>query len=133
MKKFVAFAASVLLLAVAAAALPAHAQDLLDKVKERGKLIVGVNAFQETDEKPMEILQVDPHVEHEQVQALKRLKKSRDAAAAKRALDEVRRIAATAENLLPSLLNAADARCTVGELMLAIADVFGRYRTAGLM
>ncbi len=102
-------------------------------VDAKRKLIVGVNAFQETDEKPMKILQVDPHVEQEQVQALTRLKKSRDAAAVKRSLNEVRRIAATSENLLPALLDAADARCTVGELMSAMADVFGRYRTAGLM
>jgi methylmalonyl-CoA mutase N-terminal domain/subunit len=42
-------------------------------------------------------------------------------------LDAVRRVAGTRENLLPTLLGAARARCTVGEIMNALADVFGRY------
>jgi methylmalonyl-CoA mutase N-terminal domain/subunit len=97
------------------------------------KLIVGVNAFQETDEKPLEILQVDSQVEAEQTRTLKRLKKDRSAEAVSRALAAVRKDASTDANLLPGLLEAADARCTVGELMAALADVFGKYRTAGLV
>jgi methylmalonyl-CoA mutase N-terminal domain/subunit len=42
----------------------------------------------------------------------------------------VRRVAATRENLLPTLIEAARARCTVGEIMAALADVFGRYEGA---
>jgi methylmalonyl-CoA mutase N-terminal domain/subunit len=45
----------------------------------------------------------------------------------RRLLAEVRRVAATKENLMPVLIEAARARCTVGELMNAMADVFGRY------
>jgi methylmalonyl-CoA mutase N-terminal domain/subunit len=39
-------------------------------------------------------------------------------------------VAATTENLLPTLLDAARARCTVGEIMRALEDVFGRYEGA---
>jgi methylmalonyl-CoA mutase, N-terminal domain len=91
------------------------------------KLIVGVNAFVEKDEKPLELLQVDYAVEGEQIGRLKKLKANRDAAAAARALSEIKRLAATKTNLMPSLLQAAEARCTVGEIMNALADVFGRY------
>ena len=45
----------------------------------------------------------------------------------RRNLDQVRRLAATDTNLMPVLIEAARARCTVGELMNAMADVFGRY------
>lgn len=102
-------------------------------IDARRKLIVGVNAFQETDEKPMDILQVDPHVEAVQNQALKALKTKRDNQTAARCLDAIRRTAATNANLLPPMLEAADARCTVGEIMTALAEVFGRYRTSGLI
>ncbi|MEI7688291.1 MAG: methylmalonyl-CoA mutase family protein, partial [Planctomycetota bacterium] len=102
-------------------------------IDARRKLIVGVNAFQETDEKPMDILQVDPHVEAVQNQALKALKAKRDNQTAARCLDAIRRTAATNANLLPPMLEAADARCTVGEIMTALAEVFGRYRTSGLI
>ena len=97
------------------------------EVDARRKLIVGVNAFVEPDEKPMETLIVDDAVEKEQIARLRAVKARRDGEAARRCLDEVRRVAATAENLTPALLEAARARCTVGETMNALADVFGRY------
>jgi methylmalonyl-CoA mutase N-terminal domain/subunit len=97
------------------------------EVDARRKLIVGVNAFVEPDEKPIETLVVDDTVEREQVERLRQVKGRRDAEGARRCLTEVRRVAATKDNLLPALLEAARARCTVGEVMGALADVFGRY------
>jgi methylmalonyl-CoA mutase N-terminal domain/subunit len=94
------------------------------------KLIVGVNAFQEAEEKPIETLVIDESVEKEQVAKLRRLKAQRDQEVVRRSLRAVRQVAATHENLLPTLLEAARARCTVGEIMQALADVFGRYEGA---
>jgi methylmalonyl-CoA mutase N-terminal domain/subunit len=91
------------------------------------KLIVGVNAFQEADEKPLETLTVGETVEKEQIERLRDLRPRRDGAAVRRCLDAVRRVAGTSQNLLPPLLEAARARCTVGEAMNALAEVFGRY------
>ncbi len=97
------------------------------EVDARRKLIVGVNAFVESDEKPLETLSIEETVEKEQVAKLKGIKVKRDNEAVRRCLDTVRRVAATKENLTPTLLDAAEARCTVGEIMAALADVFGRY------
>jgi methylmalonyl-CoA mutase N-terminal domain/subunit len=100
------------------------------EIDAKRKLIVGVNAFQENDEKPIETLVIDDTVEKEQVERLRRIRAQRDAATARKALDEIKRVAATKANLLPPLLEAAKARCTVGEIMNALADVFGRYEGA---
>jgi methylmalonyl-CoA mutase N-terminal domain/subunit len=97
------------------------------EIDAKRKLIVGVNAFVEKEETPIEILQIDHAVETEQVARLKKLKASRDAGSVTRALNEIRKIAATKANLMPALLTAAETRCTVGEIMNALADVFGRY------
>src|SRR5213596_1574982 len=43
-------------------------------VDARRKLLVGVNAFQESEEKPLDILQVDASVEPEQIAALRQIK-----------------------------------------------------------
>jgi methylmalonyl-CoA mutase N-terminal domain/subunit len=96
-------------------------------VDAQRKLIVGVNAFVEKEEKPLETLVIDDSVEREQKQRLATLKARRDDGAVRRSLAEVRRVAATTENLMPALLEAARARCTVGEIMHALAEVFGRY------
>jgi methylmalonyl-CoA mutase, N-terminal domain len=97
------------------------------EVDARRKLIVGVNAFVEPEEKPIETLVIDESVEREQVAGLKKVKAQRDGEAVRRSLDAVRRVAGTKENLMPALLDAARARCGVGEIMRALADVFGRY------
>ncbi len=97
------------------------------EVDTKRKLIVGVNAFVEPEEKPLETLMIDETVEKEQVGSLRRIKGQRDAGAVERTLAEVRRVAATTENLMPAFLEAARVRCTVGEIMAALADVFGRY------
>jgi methylmalonyl-CoA mutase N-terminal domain/subunit len=97
------------------------------EVDARRKLIVSVNAFQEADEKPIETLQIDDAVEKEQVTKLRARKQQRDAAAVRKHLDAVKREAAAGVNLMPALIEAAEARCAVGEVMHALADVFGRY------
>ncbi len=99
-------------------------------IDAKNKLIVGVNAFQETDEKPLDTLVLDPHVEANKVESLRKARQKRDGEVANRALDRIRKDAAGSVNVFPALLEAAHARCTVGEIMNAMADVFGRYEGA---
>ena len=97
------------------------------EIDAKRKLIVGVNAFQENDERPLHTQPMDERVEAQQRAALRTIKQARDAGALAKALAEVRRVAQTKENLMPALLEAAQVRASVGEIMAALADVFGRY------
>ncbi len=97
------------------------------EVEAKRKIIVGVNAFQEPEQIPIELLNVDHSVEPEQIAALRRVKELRGQDDVRRSLDDVRRAASDHRNLLPPLLDAASARATVGEVMNALADVLGRY------
>ncbi len=90
------------------------------------KIVVGVNAYQEAEAKPIDILTIDHEVEREQVGRLAEIKAERSTADLERALDAVRRAAEARQNMLPTLLDAARARATVGETMQALADVYGR-------
>jgi methylmalonyl-CoA mutase N-terminal domain/subunit len=96
-------------------------------VDTKRKLIVGVNAFVEPDRKPMEILTVGRQVEQDQIAALGATRNRREDGQARRCLEELRRAAATSQNVMVPLLEAAHARASVGEIMNALADVFGRY------
>jgi methylmalonyl-CoA mutase, N-terminal domain len=100
------------------------------EVDARRKLIVGVNAFVEPEQKPIDTLVIDDKVEKEQVANLRKIKAARDNKAVQRKLVEIKQVAATQQNLMPVLLEAARVRCTVGEIMNALADVFGRYEGA---
>jgi methylmalonyl-CoA mutase, N-terminal domain len=97
------------------------------EVDAKRKLIVGLNAFVEPDEKSMETLTVDGEVEKDQIAALRATRRGRQAGEVQRCLGELRRAAGTSENLINPLLQAAFARASVGEIMNALADVFGRY------
>src|SRR5207302_1906166 len=67
------------------------------EIDSKRKLIVGVNAFQDSDEKPIETLVIDDHVERDQLAALENTKRRREPGAADRALADVRRVAATSD------------------------------------
>ncbi len=97
------------------------------EVEAKRKVIVGVNAFQETGEKPIETLVIDDTVEKGQVARLKERKAKRDNERVTLALSRIRHDAETSRNLMPALIDAAEVRCSVGEIMNALADVFGRY------
>ena len=94
------------------------------------KIIVGVNAYQAAEEKPIEILSIDHAVETEQIESLARVKRERSSDDVRRTLAAACRAAESGQNILPALLDAARARATVGEVMTALAEVYGRCDSA---
>jgi methylmalonyl-CoA mutase N-terminal domain/subunit len=92
-------------------------------------VVVGVNAcFEGNDEPPPPTLRIGPEVEDEQRRRLEKAKRDRDDAAVGAALARVRADAADPEiNLMPVLLDAVRTHATVGEIVDALADVFGRW------
>ena len=89
--------------------------------------IVGVNRY--TDDAPADIpiLQIDEQVERDQVARVADLRGRRDAAAAERTIDALRRAASGPANLMPFILDAVRAYVTVGEMCDALRDVWGEY------
>jgi len=92
------------------------------------KLIVGVNAFEQSNDEPIPIMEVDAAIESTQIESLRRIKANRSSAEVSSSLDDLRKAAAAGNNVMPALLEAADARVTVQECMDTLAEVFGRFR-----
>jgi (2R)-ethylmalonyl-CoA mutase len=98
------------------------------------QVVVGVNRYTEGADSPLvenldeAILSVDPKVEAHQKQELARWRDQRDAEAAERALQELRRVAQTSENIIPASIAAAHAGVTTGEWAHALRDIWGEYR-----
>ncbi|MFH0982160.1 MAG: methylmalonyl-CoA mutase family protein [Planctomycetota bacterium] len=90
-------------------------------------VIVGVNKFREENEKPISILQIEQTTEDKQVARLRELKRRRGAARHREALEKIRHAARAGENLMPALIEAAEADATVGEMMDTMKSVFGTY------
>ncbi len=91
-------------------------------------VIVGVNKYQIEEEPLDNIREVSDSVRDEQIARLQKLKKKRDPAAVKRALEALTHCAEFNDgNLLEAAIAAARARATVGEISGALEKVFGRY------
>jgi methylmalonyl-CoA mutase N-terminal domain/subunit len=97
-------------------------------IDTREKLIVGVNAFEQPDDQPLPIMEVDAEIESAQIESLRKIKASRSPVNVSTSLDALRKAAASGDNVMPALLQAADARATIQECMDALADVVGRFR-----
>ncbi len=92
------------------------------------RIIVGVNEYvDENEERPIDILTIPDTVETEQVRRLEDFKKRRDPAAVAAALDVIRETCRKNENVMPALIDGALANCTLGEMVQAMADIYGRY------
>ena len=98
------------------------------EIEQHRRVIVGVNDFV-TNEPALSIplLQIGD-TEAEQRERLAHVRATRDDALVKRRLDDLREAARSNENMMPLILDAARAYCTLYEIRAAMEDVFGAYR-----
>jgi len=98
------------------------------QVESGEKVMVGVNKYVVGDEPPLEVLRIDPEVERRQVERVRERKRARDGAVVRRRLAAVRDAAASGANVMPPVIDAVKAGCTVGEISDLFREVFGVYR-----
>jgi methylmalonyl-CoA mutase N-terminal domain/subunit len=91
------------------------------------KIVVGVNAFA-MEHEPIPLLEIDETVARQQVARLRKVRKSRNQAAAKSSLADLKKAARDDRNLMPFLLKSVKAYATLGEIMDALKDVYGEYQ-----
>ena len=98
------------------------------RIDAEQEIIVGVNRFQHAEETQIDLLEVDnTKVRTQQVEQLAQLKASRDHVKVDELLKRLEHAAKTSENLLEIAVECALARCTLGEISMALEQVFGRY------
>jgi methylmalonyl-CoA mutase N-terminal domain/subunit len=92
------------------------------------RIVVGVNRF--ADERPATAppFRHDPRIERERAAFLAQWREGREARAAKDALAKLERDARGTANLMPAILAALVAKCTLGEVCDTMRGVFGSHR-----
>ncbi len=122
-----------------AALVDAH-RERIQRIESGEQTVVGQNRFTETEDSPLTadaeggILVVDPALEAEQIDAVRRWRSQRDQGAVDAALSELARVAALeddareGENLMIATIAAARAGATTGEWAHTLREVFGSYR-----
>ena len=100
------------------------------EVDRQERIIVGMNAYTEPEERHLSILKIKAEVEKKQVQRLKQRKKNRNTKKVAAALGQLAAVAEANGDLMPAVLEAVRAESTVGEICGVFRRVYGEYREA---
>lgn len=98
------------------------------EIENKERIVVGLNRFQVEEEKPTNLLRVDPGVRTAQLEKLGKLKEERDQENVGRCLARLEQAAQGKENLMVPILDAVKAYATLGEICDTLRGVFGEYR-----
>lgn len=97
------------------------------EVEAGERTIVGVNRFQSEDH-PIELLQIDETAARRQSAKLAALRQRRENGRVQQALDALKRAAEGTHNTMPFILDAVRAYATLGEICEALRQVLGSYQ-----
>ncbi len=97
-------------------------------IENKERIIVGVNKFIVEEKNKPNLLKVNPVIGENQRKRLKELKENRDNIKVKNALEKIRKIANTNQNLMPPIIEAVKVYATLGEICGVLREEFGEYR-----
>jgi len=97
-------------------------------VESGEQIVVGVNRFVMEEPRRLQPFRVDPAIERLQVERIREVRASRSQEDVRVKLDALSVAARGASNLMPPILDAAEAHATVGEISDCLRTVFGEYR-----
>lgn len=98
------------------------------QVESGQKIIVGVNKFQVEEKDTTPIFKIDDSIRRVQAEKLVALRKHRDPAKCDQVLQILSDKASGGENIMPTVVEAVENLCTLGEIADTLREVFGEYK-----
>jgi methylmalonyl-CoA mutase N-terminal domain/subunit len=99
------------------------------EVEQQQRVVVGVNRYVQDDERPIEILKIDPALERKQIERVQALRARRDSTAVESTLARLKEDASReGRNLMAPIVEASRAYVTMGEMCDALREVWGVWR-----
>jgi methylmalonyl-CoA mutase, N-terminal domain len=89
---------------------------------------VGVNKFQVSQEDSIPGFRIDDSIRQIQIEKLQELKRQRDPAKIDNILQTLNDKASADENIMPTVLEAVEHKCTLGEIADTLREVYGEYK-----
>jgi len=96
-------------------------------IENNEKIIVGVNKFQSEEQNNTPILKVDDSIRIVQAEKLRQLRSNRDHAKCDQLLQLLSDKASSGENIMPVVVEAVEAKCTLGEIADTLRELYGEY------
>lgn len=97
-------------------------------IESKEKIIVGVNQFESTSTTNIPVFQIDESIRIQQIEKLKALKSIRDNTKVANCLEAVKAAATSTENIMPSVIDAIENYCTLGEIADVLRGIYGEYQ-----
>jgi methylmalonyl-CoA mutase N-terminal domain/subunit len=97
------------------------------EIDSKQRTIVGVNDFTLNEPLEIPILEMDPEGEKRHIERLRRIRRQRDSREATRCLRALESASHGSDNLMPYILDAVNAYCSLGEIIGVMRDVWGEY------
>jgi len=110
-----------------------NAYRIAEEISSGQRTVVGVNAFTTEEAETYQPLRIDPEVERDQVDRLKRMRDRRDPKAVDTVLAAVGAAASGSDNVLYPLKQALTAGATVGEICDVLRRPWGTYESTHLL
>ncbi|MDZ7697436.1 MAG: methylmalonyl-CoA mutase family protein [Deltaproteobacteria bacterium] len=98
------------------------------EIEKESRIVVGLNRYQTEEERPGDLLRVDPSVQKEQTRSLEELRSERDNDKVKQSLKALETAARGTENMMPFILEAVRSYATLGEICDVLRGIFGEYQ-----
>jgi methylmalonyl-CoA mutase N-terminal domain/subunit len=104
------------------------AYEYQQRIESNEKSIVGVNSFISSEHEKIKGLKIDEQIQKTQTDKLRLLKSNRDNERANSILEKLAAVAKTSENLMPTVIEAVENNCTLGEIADVLRKEFGEYK-----
>ena len=109
------------------------AEDYQRLIDEKQLYIVGVNKFIKNDEKiDIPILEIGSEVEDERIQSIKNLRNNRNEETVQQSLNMIQECCRNGKNIMPSIIEAAKACVTLGEIVTVMKVEFGEWQESAV-
>ncbi|MEO6327936.1 MAG: methylmalonyl-CoA mutase family protein [Ginsengibacter sp.] len=104
------------------------AYDYQQKIESGEKIIVGVNKFKIVETASPAPFKINDSIRQIQIDKLNLLKQARNKQAVITCLQRIKLIAQGNENLMPSVIEAVENYCTLGEIADCLREVYGEFK-----
>ncbi len=96
------------------------------------KVMVGVNKYKSDRITPIPLVEIEDHIEAEQVERLKAVRRKRDGKAHKKSIEDLRSACKKGENVMPYCIEAVKSLASVQEICDVYREIYGEYHDPGL-
>jgi methylmalonyl-CoA mutase N-terminal domain/subunit len=98
------------------------------KIETGEKIIVGLNKYIAQEKESPSSFRIDDSIRQVQAQKLQELRKQRNPAKCDQVLQILNDKATAGENIMPTVMEAVENNCTLGEIADTLREVFGEYK-----